>query len=859
MKLKMFSVILALIVVGIVVLVVILLNKKRTIVAPDTIILISIDTIRADHLSCYGYQHKTTPIIDAFAHDAILFENCFANIPLTLPSHTSMLTGVLPPTHGVQDNLSMALSDSVLTLPEILQGHGYGTYGIISAEVLYKEYKLNQGFDVYDDTFDSEITKARLVPERPGDETVEHSLKWLEENQDKKKFMFLHFYDPHLDYLPPAPYDKQFKNPYDGEIAFVDHCVGQIIDKLKTLDLYEDSLIIITGDHGELLGEHGEPAHGYFIYQNVLHVPLIFKPAHHSTPVKITDNTSLTDITPTVLAQCGIEIPSHMQGVDLSDYFVRKKHHIPDRYIFNECLTATKYNGNSLLGVINNQWHYIQTTRSELYDRINDPMELNNLIGQEPKRASFLQKQLRQILEAAVPTSNESNTALNYESRQALKSLGYVGGNINTDFAFDQTREDPKDLLKIHNDSQQVLLLIHDEQYDKAIELCNKIITKYPDIALTYEVLAGIYVELEDYDKAINLTQKKMALLPDDIDTLKFIAETYNRSGNYDQAIHYMNIILKMKPEDAGAYGKLAGIYTKLEEYDKVIDLLQKKLALLPDDIDTLKFLAESYNLSGDYSQAINTIDSVLKLMPDDADTYGKLAGIHMKLKSYDKVIGFLQKKLSLLPDDIDTLKFLAETYNRSGAYSQAINTINSILKLQPDDAETYFYLAKNYHQIKDNPRTLQNCLKALELNPDFLPAQLRAADTCKKMGKLKEAVELYETALQQEPNLPVQHNSLAWIQATNINPELYNPQSALIHAQKAVELSADTNSPAHNHRPYFLDTLSAAQAANGQFDAAIESATLALKLCRQRELTAAADEIQKHLDLYRQHKTYRE
>lgn len=859
MKLKKFSVILALIAVGIVVLAVSLLNKKQAVVAPNTVILISIDTLRADHLSCYGYQHKTSPTIDAFAQDAFLFENCFANIPLTLPSHTTMLTGILPPTHGVQDNLSMALSESVLTLPEILQANGYTTYGIISADVLYKEYNLNQGFDVYDDAFESEITKARLVPERPGAETVEHSLKWLEENQDKKKFMFIHFYDPHLDYLPPAPYDKQFKSPYDGEIAFTDHCVGRFIDKLKSFKLYDDALIIITGDHGELLGEHGEPAHGYFIYQNVLHVPLIVKPPHHSTPVRIADNTSLIDLTPTILAQCGIEIPSHIQGNDLSDYCSHEDHHIPDRYIFNCCLTATKYNGNSLLGVINNQWHYIQTTRPELYNHLEDPMELNNLINREPKRARMMKGRLREILDAVVPKDDESTNALNYESRQGLKSLGYVGGSVDTDVAFNQTKQDPKDLLPIHNESQHVLLLIYDKKYDEAIELCNKILAKRPDIATTYELLAEIYLTLKDFNKAITLIHKKLEILPNDIGTIKFLAETYNRAENYPQAIHYIKIILDMDPDDATAYRKLADIYINAKNFDQAISLMQKKLASQPDNIANLKFLAESYKLAGKYPQAVNTINTILQLAPDDSDAYTKLSEIYVKQKSYDKAIQCTQKKLALLPDDIPTLKFLAEAYNLSEDYSQAINTINQIIKLQPDDAETYYYLAKNYLQLKDNPNTLQNCLKALQLNPNYLPARLRAADTCKKMGKLKEAVELYESALQQEPNLPLQHNSVAWIQATNKNPELYNPQAALVHAQKAIELSADKHSPAHNHRPYFLDTLSAAQAANGQFDSAIETANMALKLCREKELTSVADEIQKHLALYRQRKTYRE
>lgn len=687
------------------------------------IILISIDTIRADHVSSYGYPFKTTPRIDAFADKAVLFENCFSNIPLTMPAHASMLTGVIPPTHGVQDNMSMALSDSVLTLPEILRAHGYATYGIISAEVLNKRFGLDQGFDVYDDTFDDETSKSEIVSQRFADETAAHSLEWLEENRKKKKFMFIHFYDPHSPFEPPDPYDKQFKSPYDGEIAFVDHCIGLIVDKLKSLDQYDDSLIVITGDHAQLLNEHGEPGHGFFIYHNVLRVPLVIKPVGHSTQARVADNTSLTDIVPTILAQSGIEIPPHIQGVDLSDYLVRRNHHIEDRYIFNESLTATKYNGNSLLGVINNQWHYIQTTRPELYNRIEDPQELNNLIGNQPHRGRILQDQLSRILAESVETRNESAVALDYESRKALESLGYVSGAVDSNLKFDRDREDPKDLLAIHIDLAAVMKLTHQKQFDKGIELCNKIIARRPDIAPTYKLLADIYVKLESYDKAIQFAKKKLALLPGDIESVKFLAQTHRFAGNYRQAIDY----------------------------------------------------------------------------------------------------------------------------------------INTILKLQGDAADTYYFRARNYHHLDDTAQALQDYLKALQLDPEYIPARIHAGEAYEKAGKLKQAIEHYEIALRQNPNLALKHNIIAWTQATQKDPAVYDPKSALKHAEKAVELARDKNSSAHAYYPHFLDTLAVAHSANGQFDAAIETASLALKLCRQRELVSEAKEIKGRLELYKQRKAYRE
>ena len=755
------------------------------------IILISIDTIRADHLSSYGYQHKTTPRIDAFAENAVLFENCFANIPLTLPSHATMLTGLIPPSHGVQDNLSMSLSDSVLTLPEILQTQGYATYGIISADVLNKRYGLDQGFDVYNDTFEDETSKAEMVPQRFADQTASHAMKWLQENQDKKKFMFIHFYDPHTDYTPPAPFDKQFKRPYDGEIAFVDHCIGQIIDKLESLGLYDDSLIIITGDHAELLGEHGETTHGFFIYHNVLRVPLIVKPAGHSRSVKVADNTSLIDIAPTILAQTGIDINVHMEGIDLSEYFIKDDHHVSDRDIFNESLTATKYRGNSLLGVINDQWHYIQTTQPELYNFKDDPEELNNLIDKQPQRARILQDKLSQILESSVRRGNESGIELDYQSRQAIESLGYVSGSVDSSLKFDQDKENPKTLLNVHNDLQHVLTLSYDEEYDQAIKLCNRIIAQRPDIGPTYELLADIYIKQEAFDKAIEAIQKKLDLMPNDIATLKFIAETHNLAENYPKALEY--------------------------------------------------------------------IDKVLQLEPGEVEAIRKLANIHVKLKSYDKAIDAMDKRLSLLPDDIATLKFLAETHRLAEDYTEAIKYIDMILKQEPDVAQTYFYLARNYQSLKENEKALENYLKALQLQENYLPARINAAEICEKMGKTKQAVEHYEIALELEPKLAFKHNTVAWIQAARKDPQLHNPASALAHAQKAVEIARDKDSPAHKYYPHFLDTLAVAQSASGQFEAAINTATLAVKVCRERNLTSEADEIQKRIELYKQHKAYRE
>jgi len=312
-----------------------------------TILLISIDTCRADHLSCYGYPRQTTPNIDALAAEGILFENTITTIPLTLPAHCSMLTGTIPPRHGVHDNQDYRLDEANITLAEILKDADFTTGAAVSTVVLESKFGISQGFDTYDDRF--EATQDAPIEERIAGRTTPVALDWLEKNKDKRFFFFLHYFDPHTSYSPPEPFASRFaSSPYAGEIAYTDHNIGQVVDKLKELGIYDSTLIIIAGDHGELLGEHGESAHAYFIYQGAIKVPLIFKLPAHNKPVRIQSIAGLIDIVPTVCSLLNIQVPEHVQGIDLSDALKGKDLSAQDRYLFCESLYPTRSHPKTL-------------------------------------------------------------------------------------------------------------------------------------------------------------------------------------------------------------------------------------------------------------------------------------------------------------------------------------------------------------------------------------------------------------------------------------------------------------------------------------------------------------------------------
>jgi tetratricopeptide (TPR) repeat protein len=807
-----------------------ILNKNRP-VRPETIILISLDTTRADHLSCYGYPTKTTPHIDAFAKDAILFENCFANIPLTMPSHTSMFTGVIPPTHGVHDNYHL-FTGSLPTLPQILQENGYRTYGIVSTVVLDRKFGLGRGFDVYYDRFDGKTTGNSHDSERTGNKTVAHALQWLDENQDKKKFIFVHFYDPHDAYRPPAPFDKQFMNPYDGEIAFVDQCIGLLLDKLKALHLYDDSLILITADHGELLGEHGELTHGYTIYQNALHVPLLVKPAGLSASHRIPDSASLIDITPTILAQCGLDVPTVMQGLDLSDYFTRPDHRIANRFVYNESLYPTKYNANSLLGLINDQWHYIQTTRPELYDRIADPKESRNLIQTESRRADLLKKQLRQILDAAA-TGLKSEVASDDKMARTLESLGYIGGAVSVDFEFNLTKMDPKDLIRVHADVSRAVGLSRDGQYDQSIGLCRRIIQDRPEIGPAYSALAESYEKLEAHDKAIEVLQEQLALLENDI----------NRDQGPTAAS--LNIILK---SIENVHFRLGNLFRKQGQSDEAMYHFRQCLKINPLQANAHNNLANALASRGKLDEAISHYRKALQAIPDYVDAHYNLAVIFITLGKLTEAAEHFQQALKADPDHIDARYNLGTVCASLGKREDAVIHLREALKRDPENAETHYALGKILHKMDKADEAIASYQNALRLNPDYVEAHYRCAGLLYSQQNIAKAVFHWKESIRLKPNWSKPQNDLAWVLATAADANLRNPSEAVRLANRACELT-------QHARPELLDTLAAAYAAAGEFAKATEIGEKALGLAGDNEEMARS--IRKHLERYRANEPY--
>ncbi|HYC58183.1 MAG TPA: sulfatase, partial [Thermoanaerobaculia bacterium] len=349
------------------------------------VILISIDTLRSDRLPVYGYDKVSTPNLDAFRADAILYERAYSHCPLTLPSHASMFTGLLPADHGIRDNIGFTLPEKVPTLPALLKANGYATAAAVSAFVLRKGTGIARGFDAYDDEvepIDTFQVIARV--QRSGGETVAAARKWLDQHDPEKPFFyFLHLYDPHTPYEPPEPFRSQYKaNPYDGEIAYTDHVIGEFLDYLKEKGIYDKALIMILADHGEGLNDHREEEHGIFLYREAIQVPLIVKlPGNARAGTSVSATAGLADVFSTILEQTATPRPAgHKDSVSLLSLIDSDA----KRNIYSETYYPRMHFGwSDLHSLTDGDHHLIRAPIPELYDLRKDPRETKNVMNEE--------------------------------------------------------------------------------------------------------------------------------------------------------------------------------------------------------------------------------------------------------------------------------------------------------------------------------------------------------------------------------------------------------------------------------------------------------------------------------------------
>jgi len=389
------------------------------------IILISIDSLRADHLPAYGYRQVATPAIDALARDGVVFERAYAHVPQTLPSHAALLTGRLPFESGLRDSAGLVLKSSERQLPAMLRDRGYATAGIVSSYLLRKETGISQGFSFFDAEIPARSGATAATLQRDGAESERIAESWLDSAGTSRAFLFLHLSEPHAPHTPPQRYAQYSR--YDGEVAYADELVGRLIRYLKAHQLYDRSTLILTADHGEGLGDHGEQGHGLFVYGDVLHVPLIIKPpAGEGAGRRVKDLVQQIDVVPTVLDLARAPLPGNLRGRSLAPVLTGDNR-IAARPVYGESYYGRLHFGwSELQTVTDGRYRFIEAPEPELYDLEADPSEQHNVADAKPDVVSALRGQLRDFRAAPVTPSRDPASFAS-EDREHLETLGYVG------------------------------------------------------------------------------------------------------------------------------------------------------------------------------------------------------------------------------------------------------------------------------------------------------------------------------------------------------------------------------------------------------------------------------------------------
>jgi choline-sulfatase len=516
-----------------------------------SVILISIDTLRSDHLPAYGYRQVETPAIDALRRDAVLFERAYSHTPLTLPSHLSMLTGRLPTEHGVRDNVGYRYDgDRFPNLAAVLHGAGYETGAAVSAYVLRPETGMSHGFDVYDAGIPVHFTDSLGLSQRPGGQTADAALGWVKTVRARPFFLFLHLYEPHTPYAPPEPFASRYAGrPYDGEIAAADAIVGRVLAELKGSGIYDKALILLLSDHGEGLGDHGEQEHGIFLYREALQVPMILKlPGGRLAGSRVARPAQIVDVFPTLLSLVGVALPREAAGPFPGRSLLDPRASaMPSRDLYAETFYPRLHFGwSELTSLIRDRFHYIHAPAPELYDLAADPGEKSNAMAAERRAYAAMRPSLQALERPLRPPA-----AVDPETARRLAALGYASGTAST--AQEEALPDPKSRIGTLRDFDLAMRLFTQERYAEAVPAFRRLVAASPKMADAWEDLAQSLEKLGRQDEALDAYEHAM----DASGGASFVAVATGslllRMGRLDEARAHAELGLKGSPGMAGS------------------------------------------------------------------------------------------------------------------------------------------------------------------------------------------------------------------------------------------------------------------------------------------------------------------
>ncbi len=598
---------------------------------PLNVVFITLDTVRADHLHCYGNKKIKTPTIDSLAANGVLFDKAVTQAPLTLPSHASMFTGTNPNVHHVRDTGGFTLQPSSITLAKILQKHGWNTAAFVSAFVFKRDIGFDQGFSVYDDQMPGGAGGESAT--RNAGVTVDHALAWLNNQASQPYFVWLHLYDAHQPYVPPpAEFQRQYPHDtYDAEIAYMDQQLGRFLKAVKQKSPPQKTLIVLLADHGESLGDHGEYQHGIFLYDSTVRIAWVMDGPGVPAGVRVQQQARTVDVLPTILDLVGGNGPSVVQGTSLVPAFYGKP--VATEYSYEETMYPKfTMNWAALRGIHTADWMYVRAPKPELYDLKSDPGELNNVIDAHPKEYRELEKQLKLLTQVG---GNGSDTVVSQQMDQQtlerLKSLGYVGGASRQEVNLDDSGADPKDRVEILK-----LLQMGGDAFSsttppsRRIGFLRQALAKDPTNPAIYYELGDLYRETGQTDANLQLCLDALHHGVKGAMILSRLGQIYLTKGDASDAISYYEQAVALNPIDPEVRSNLGSAYSAAGQLGQAENEFQRALAIAP--------YIPAYNGLGlvavkqhDFVSARKNFERAVQLDPKDTESQLNLGVLCMQ------------------------------------------------------------------------------------------------------------------------------------------------------------------------------------------------------------------------------------
>lgn len=626
------------------------------------VVLITLDTTRADHLSCYGKGFAKTPNLDALAARGVRFEHATAQVPLTIPSHACIMTGSYPEVNGVRGMGGFVLSNTHPTIASVTHAAGFATAAFVGSSVLNRRFGFSNGFTTYDDNMGKGIVEANLpgvFPERRANVVTDRAIDWLKSNDNKNFFLWCHYYDPHAPYEPPEPYKHLYANdPYSGEIAYTDSQVGRLFDYLKSQNLLDRTLVVVTADHGESLGEHGEETHGVFLYDATLHVPLIMAGPGIPAGKTIAAQARSIDIMPTILAFLNLSPGREVQGVNLLP-MIEKGQPLPTDTAYLETLYPRTYMGwSELRAVRTNEWKFILAPRPELYNLKGDPREVTNEESREPIIASRLDAQLWSIIGEDKRHEKLVSSPMNEQTREDLASLGYVSGGTPREIQLGTKAPDPKDEIRVLKILGEVEHLMNRKEFARSAQLMQQGLKQDPT-----NPLGMIY-----------------------------LAASFEGMGNYPRAIQIYEKAVSMHVETDQIFSRLGRDYLRTHQLEKAVQVMKRASELNPTDLDNLRNLGTADLQLGRLQEARKAFESITVQSDSYAPAFNGLGLVAIAQGDADAARTNFQKAIEADPSEAEPMLNLGLLYQKAGQKQQALHYYQMFLQKAPRDQYGYLF-----------------------------------------------------------------------------------------------------------------------------------------------------------------------